>query len=109
MSDKYQILSARVRMQPNEYGGERSLVVEADHVMSGEAKFACDLVERWGMVAGQPDGEDSAGRAKIRLATAEELVDRAVDVTAKLFQRFKDDGWLIEVAYPPAEVVSKTA
>jgi hypothetical protein len=35
------------------------------------------------MVAAAPDGEDSAGRAKLRLATPEELVQRAF-VTANL-------------------------
>lgn len=39
--------------------------------------LAISMIERWGMIAGVEAGEDSAGRAKIRLATPEELVERA--------------------------------
>src|SRR5688572_16352986 len=38
---------------------------------------AFELIERWGLVAAMPDGEDSSGRAKLRLPTPDELVARA--------------------------------
>ena len=42
-----------------------------------EAWIAATLVEKWGMVQAYADGEDSAGLQKMRLATPEEVVDRA--------------------------------
>ena len=59
-----------------------------------EAKFAMALIERWGMVAGIEDGEDSAGRAKIRLISSKEVVERAVDVTSRAMAEFEARGWL---------------
>lgn len=41
------------------------------------ATMAYKLIERWGMVAATPDGEDSAGRSKLRLCTPDEMVERA--------------------------------
>jgi len=59
-----------------------------------EAKIAFSLVERWGLVAGVPDGEDSAGRQKLRLATNQELVDRACNVAALLVNRCRSNDWI---------------
>ena len=58
-------------------------------------RYAGAMIERWGMVAACPDGEDSSGRSKLRLATPEELVDRAYAVAALLVERGELDG-LIE-------------
>lgn len=56
------------------------------HRLEFEAKMAHDFIERWGMVLAMDDGEDSAGRHKIRLATPEELVSRAFTI-AELFMK----------------------
>ena len=62
-----------------------------------EAILAMSLIERWGMVAGQPDGEDSAGRSKLRLSTPEELVDRAFIVARMAFSRAREDDLIYDV------------
>ena len=54
-------------------------VWETEH-LELEANLAASLIERWGMVCAEPDGEDSAGRQKLRLQTPDELVQRAFDV-----------------------------
>jgi len=59
-----------------------------------EAKLAASMVERWGMIAAIPDGEDSAGRAKLRLATPAELAARACDTAEMLMKRFHMNGWI---------------
>ena len=59
-----------------------------------EAAFAMHLIERWGMIAATPDGEDSAGRAKLRPLSATEVVDRACDVSSTAFMAFRLRGWL---------------
>ena len=51
------------------------------------------LIERWGMVAAMSDGEDSAGRQRLRLATPEELVSRAADITNLAFDVMDSVGW----------------
>ena len=60
------------------------------------ARIACELLTKWGMVAATPDGEDSAGRAKLRLQTPVELADRAVETAGIAVDLFKALGWMVE-------------
>lgn len=62
-----------------------------------EARFAMAFIERWGMVAAMPDGEDSSGRAKVRLATPDELVDRAFKTARIAFVRARIDGLMVQL------------
>lgn len=62
-----------------------------------KAKCALDMMTRWGMVSGVPDGEDSAGRAKVGLATEEQVVDRACKVTDLAFKQFENRGWILNL------------
>lgn len=57
-----------------------------------EGFLAISLIEKWGMVAGQPEGEDSAGRSITRLQTPEELIDRAFTVAELAFARLREKG-----------------
>jgi len=57
----------------------KTCLMHNTEVAEDEARLAFSLIERWGMISGVDDGEDSAGRAKIRLATPEELVARAFE------------------------------
>jgi hypothetical protein len=56
------------------------------------ARMATIMVERWGPVTAMPDGEDSSGRSKLRMATPEELVARAVDTAEKLVATLRERG-----------------
>lgn len=56
------------------------------------AEVARELVARWGSVAVQPDGEDSAGRSKWRLQTPYELVERAIESASLLDARLRSIG-----------------
>lgn len=67
-----------------------------------QARLATAMVERWGSVAGEPDGEDTAGRSKLKLAAPDDLVKRACDVSESLVQQLNDRGWIMET--PPVEV-----
>lgn len=64
------------------------------------AKMAVEMVNRWGLVAAIPDGEDSAGRQKLRLQTPEELATHACSAAAALWANFEKRGWLIAVPEP---------
>lgn len=59
------------------------------------ATMAFDMVLKWGMVAGMPDGEDSSGRSKVRLAEPAELVDRAFLCAEAAVEMAKDRGHML--------------
>ena len=61
-------------------------------VLDLTARVAISLVERWGTVAGNPDGEDSSGRSKLRLMTSQELCDRSVASADLIVQALKKRG-----------------
>lgn len=65
-------------------------------VENEEAHFAMEMIQRWGPVMAMPDGEDSAGRARNRGATPEEVVERAVQTAALAYQKFEELGWIVE-------------
>lgn len=85
---------------------ETCQIVQSEH-LEFEAKVAEEFIARWGMVAGAPDGEDSAGRAKLRLQTPEELIERAFN-TAALFMEHARKYKLVHVT-PDAEEVFRLA
>lgn len=66
-----------------------------DH-LAHEAALACQMMERWGLVAATPDGEDSAGRAKLRRITGEELAREACDAAAAAYKEFETRGWIVQ-------------
>jgi len=59
-----------------------------------KARAAIEFIEKWGMVAGIEDGEDSSGRSKLRLATPKEVVERAIEITTLMFNAFDDLEWM---------------
>lgn len=89
------------------YLGEGRLLVHETELPGPEARLAMELVSRWGTVAGAPDGEDSAGRFKVRLMTPDELASRACEASAVLFAEIRRRGWMVatpdisELELPP--------
>lgn len=59
------------------------------------ASTACEMIERWGMVAAVCDGEDSTGRQKMRNLTPKELVEFACETAKELYEQFETRGWLL--------------
>ncbi len=72
-------------------------LVHTRQFLSDEAKFMMAIIERWAMVAATPDGEDSAGRAKLGHLPIEEMVVRAAEVAERLFKELETRGWLIQI------------
>jgi len=70
-----------VTVQPN-YGMQTDFV--ADRVW--------DLIRMHPTVAATHEGEDSAGRARLRLQTPKELVDRCFEITKLYFERAEAEG-----------------
>lgn len=64
------------------------------------AQMATDMATRWGLVAALPDGEDSAGRQKIRAQEPGELAKAACDTAAALWKEFEARDWLVAIPMP---------
>jgi len=73
------------------------IVVYQQRAFDAEAELAAQMIERWGMSAAIEDGEDSAGRAKIRLLTPEELVQRACETAEQAMEEFNKRGWILDL------------
>lgn len=82
---------------------DRGYGVHAGHAFTGEAAMTLHLIEKWGPVVGIFDGEDSAGRAKMRNATPAEVATQAADIAAAAYKEIAARGWLIEMPAPPAD------
>lgn len=64
--------------------------------VSHKGMIAVTLVEKWGMIAAVEDGEDSAGRTKLRLSTPVEVVNRAMETADILVEQMKQVGWIVK-------------
>lgn len=65
--------------------------------LTRRARLAVILIEKWGMVAGKVDGEDSAGRSKLELQTPEEVVARACETSERAWAEFEKRGWVFRL------------
>ena len=90
-------MSVDLLYRKSKYGNDIQVLL----VPGTKAKIATELLSRWGMVAGKPDGEDSAGRAKLALMPVEEVVTRAVEAADLAVNEMKKRGWFLEI--PPQE------
>lgn len=65
------------------------------------ARLAMTLIEKWGMVAATvADGEDSAGRSRMRLLTPAEVVGRACETAERAVEEMHRLGWMHAVEAP---------
>ena len=62
-----------------------------------EAKLAFAFLERWSLVMGATDGEDSAGRQKLKLMEPQELVDRAFTIAHLAIDKARSTGLIHQV------------
>lgn len=83
-------------IKTEEYGQER-MIIEATHVFGTRAAIAKDLMEHIAMAMGQVDGEDSAGRQKLRLMRPDEVAKRACEIADHLVDEFESRGWMVFV------------
>lgn len=70
--------------------------IENGYAFDLRMAMAMDILKSHPLVAAIPDGEDSAGRQKLRLQTAEESVERALDMAEHLVAICEQRGWLCE-------------
>ena len=82
------------------FGDPSNNMIHRHRVPCSEAVLAMNLIERWGMIAGDADGEDSVGRQKGRLYEPEEVVERACQMADAAFATFEARGWMTPVPLP---------
>lgn len=68
--------------------------------MGATAELAYRLAERMALVAGMPDGEDAAGRQKLRMMTPDEVTTRSCEIASKMMAEFEARGWLLRLPEP---------
>lgn len=64
------------------------------------ADLALRMIERWGVVACESDGEDSAGRQKLRMISEEDVVQRACRIAELSMAEFSKRGWVLNLPEP---------
>lgn len=69
-------------------------------VPDARAQLAGELARHLALVAGQADGEDSAGRQKIRLLSPDEVATRALEIAEALWAGFEKREWMISMPSP---------
>lgn len=74
----------------------RKVIGHQSREFTHRARMATILIEKWGLVAGEPGGEDSAGRAKLKLMEPAEIVSRACTTADLAYSEFEKRGWFVE-------------
>ncbi len=71
--------------------------------MTMKGDMAWELIKRFGLIAGDPTGEDSSGRAIMRAMDTTEVVARACCIAETAWNEFEKRGWLQALPTPPDE------
>ena len=79
------------------YDGDLSILTHSRVMLSGRARLAGEILERWAMVAAEPHGEDSAGRQKIASLDPMVMAKRACDIADAAYSEFEARGWYTPV------------
>jgi hypothetical protein len=86
----------KIRVEDSEYGDNKQVVVFHTQVPDQVMVFVLELIKQHAMVAAEPDGEDSAGRSRVRLQTPNELVTRAFEISELAFAVARNRGHLVD-------------
>jgi hypothetical protein len=78
-------------------------------VLGPVAGVAEKIVTHFALIAAVPDGEDSSGQQKHRLATPEELAKRACDVAQALATELESRGLIHDMPDDDGEELVKSA
>lgn len=82
------------------YGGGTEVVMTKLETFSPLGELAVHFIDKWGVVAGIEDGEDAAGRAKLRLLKPDEVVRRGIDMAKEVYAQLTAEGWMVELPEP---------
>ena len=77
--------------------GDKQVQIYETEIPNAQGRFALDLVERFGLIVAQPDGEDSAGRQKAMLLPVGDVVARAFAIADEAFLALREHGLMVAV------------
>ena len=80
--------------------GHTATVVCKTKALYSVAVMATEMSTRLALIACEDDGEDSAGRQKLRLSTPEEVASRSCAIAAALWAQFEQREWLFDLPLP---------
>jgi hypothetical protein len=83
-----------------------SVHLHHSHQPDAKAAFAMHLMEK-ALIAAADNGEDSAGRAKLRAMTAKEVAVKACDIAEAAFEEFHERGWMVLIPPPTEEQIQR--
>ncbi len=86
-------MKTRITTEHN-YGDKRVLVYQIE-APNQQGQFMMELVGRFGLIAAQPSGEDSAGRMTLEVMPVSEVVARACDLAQASFDAMRERGWMV--------------
>ena len=90
-------MKTEVKIQPRHANGSFEIFAHTNFVAYPQAQFALALIERWGLITGRDDGEDTAGRAKTTFLGVEETVERAFSMAEAAYAEIERRGWMEHV------------
>ena len=70
-------------------------------------ELAMKILDHFALISAQEDGEDQAGRQKLKLLSPVEVATRACDLAEAFFSEIERRGWLLKL--PSYEEVQSTA
>lgn len=90
-------MSVQYKIKNNFSNSHNEIMIHETEALDLRAEFACKLLSHLAVVAAEIDGEDSAGRSKIRLMTPAELAQRACAIAQLSFEQFEMRGWIVRL------------
>lgn len=87
----------RYRITPKQYSDEKEVTLFDTEAPNLEARLALAFLEKWGPVMAESDGEDSAGRQKLRPMPVGALVQRAFDIAGEAMRIARERGLMVNL------------
>ena len=85
--------------RPHWQGGTDVIACQTS-ILSEEGECAFHFMKQLAIATCVPDGEDSSGRQKFRLMTPAEVTQRAIEMSAQLWDDAAAAGWTLQLPTP---------
>lgn len=85
----------KVRITEEHNYGDKKVVMFHTEAPNYEGQLALELLNRFGLIAAEPDGEDSGGRQKQKLLPVETAVARCFDLAHEAVRVLHERGLMV--------------
>jgi hypothetical protein len=82
-------------------------VLDHGYQVNLAGRLALELVEKWGMVTGRREGEDSSGRAILAEMPVPQVIERAFSLAEGCIAELEARGWIRETELSPESVMRR--